>query len=97
MTYGARLVSLEPDRSGRPGDIVLGYESLAGSRPIPKAILAPSVGRYGNRIAHAGFTLDGKEYHLPANDGTNTFMANQSFDKLVWHGRAIPNGVELTL
>ena len=31
MTYGARLVSLEvPDRSGKTGDIVLGYESLAG-------------------------------------------------------------------
>ena len=73
MTYGARLVSLEvPDRSGKVADIVLGYESLAGYLPIPRAISASIVGRYGNRIAHASFTLDGKRYHLPANDGTNT-------------------------
>ena len=38
MTYGARLVSLEvPDRSGKPGDIVLGYESLAGYTADPKS------------------------------------------------------------
>ncbi len=40
MTYGARLVSLEvPDRSGKPGDIVLGYESLAGLHCRPQELL----------------------------------------------------------
>jgi aldose 1-epimerase len=99
MTYGARLVSLEvPDRSGKPGDIVLGYESLAGYTADPKSYFGSIVGRYGNRIAHASFTLDGKEHHLPANDGTNTLHGGiKGFDKLVWHGREIPNGVELTL
>jgi aldose 1-epimerase len=99
MTYGARLVSLEvPDRSGKPGDIVLGYESLAGYTADPKSYFGSIVGRYGNRIAHASFTLDGKVYHLPANDGTNTLHGGiKGFDKLVWHGREIPNGVELTL
>ena len=47
MTYGARLVSLEvPDRSGRPGDIVLGYESLAGYTADPKSYFGAIVGRY---------------------------------------------------
>jgi hypothetical protein len=46
MTYGARLVSLEvPDRSGRPGDIVLGYESLAGYTADPKSYFGSIVGR----------------------------------------------------
>lgn len=30
------------------------------------------VGRVANRIGGAHFTLDGKTYHLPANDGNNT-------------------------
>src|SRR6202522_2105007 len=73
MTYGARLVSLEvPDRSGKVADIVLGYESLAGYTADPKSYFGAIVGRYGNRIAHATFTLDGKRYDLPANVGVNT-------------------------
>src|SRR6202012_393663 len=70
MTYGARLVSLEvPDRSGKTADVVLGYESLASYTADPKSYFGAIVGRYGNRIAHATFALDGKRYHLPVNDG----------------------------
>ena len=99
MTYGARLVSLEvPDRSGKTTDIVLGYEALAGYTADPKSYFGSIVGRYGNRIAHASFSLDGKRYQLPANDGTNCLHGGiKGFDKLVWQGHEIPNGVELTL
>ena len=99
MTYGARLVSLEvPDRNGKVADIVLGYESLAGYTADPKSYFGSIVGRYGNRIAHATFTLDGKRYQLPANDGVNTLHGGiKGFDKLLWQGKEIPHGVELTL
>jgi aldose 1-epimerase len=99
MTYGARLVSLEvPDRSGKISDIVLGYESLDGYTADPKSYFGSIVGRYGTRIAHATFTLDGKRYDLPANDGVNTLHGGiKGFDKLVWKGQEIPHGVELTL
>ena len=99
MTYGARLVSLEiPDRSGKIADIVLGYESLDGYTADPKSYFGSIVGRYGNRIAHATFSLDGKRYDLPANDGVNTLHGGiKGFDKLVWQGQEIPHGVELTL
>jgi aldose 1-epimerase len=99
MTYGARLVSLEvPDRSGKISDIVLGYESLDGYTADPKSYFGSIVGRYGNRIAHATFTLDGKRYDLPANDGVNTLHGGiKGFDKLVWTGQEILHGVELTL
>jgi aldose 1-epimerase len=99
MTYGARLVSLEvPDRKGKVADIVLGYESLAGYTADPKSYFGSIVGRYGNRIAHATFSLDGKRYQLPANDGVNTLHGGiKGFDKLVWQGHEIPQGVELTL
>jgi len=99
MTYGARLVSLEvPDRGGKTADIVLGYESLAPYTKDPKSYFGAIVGRYGNRIDHATFSLDGKRYQLPANDGVNTLHGGTTgFDKLLWQGREIPNGVELTL
>jgi aldose 1-epimerase len=99
MTYGARVVSLEvPDRSGKTADIVLGYDSFAPYTADPKSYFGSIVGRYGNRIAHATFTLDGKRYDLPANDGPNCLHGGtKGFDKLLWQGHEIPNGVELTL
>jgi aldose 1-epimerase len=56
------------------------------------------IGRYGNRIGHAQFTLDGKVYHLPANDGANTLHGgDKGFDKVVWTPRQLPDGgLELT-
>ncbi len=92
MTYGARLVSLEvPDRTGKIADIVLGYESLDGYTADPKSYFGSIVGRYGNRIAHATFILDGKRYDLPANDGANTLHGGIiGFDKLCGRGRKFP-------
>ena len=60
LDYGGIIVSLKtPDRTGKTADIVLGFDDLAGyvkSSPYFGAI----VGRYGNRIANAKFTLDGQ-------------------------------------
>ena len=83
--YGGILVSLiVPDKNGKPGDIVLGFDSLAGylrTTPYFGAI----VGRYANRIGKARFSLNGKEYTLAANDGTNTLHGGlKAFDKVVW-------------
>jgi aldose 1-epimerase len=99
MTYGARLVSLEvPDRNGKVADIVLGYDTFAGYAGDPKTYFGAVVGRYGNRIANAAFTLDGKHYQLPANDGTNSLHGGTvGFDKLLWTPKEIPGGVEMTL
>jgi aldose 1-epimerase len=85
MTYGAILVSLEvPDRTGGLADITLGYDSLGGyleATPYFGAV----VGRYGNRIAKAKFTLDGAEYSLAANNGDNHLHGGlKGFDKVVW-------------
>lgn len=85
MTYGAIIVSLKvPDRAGQLGDVVLGYDSLAGyvkSSPYFGAI----VGRYGNRIAKGKFTLDGADYTLAVNNGPNALHGGLTgFDKVVW-------------
>ena len=55
------------------------------------------IGRYANRIANAEFKLEGKEYHVPANDGKNSLHGGpHGFNNQVWKGKEIPNGVELT-
>jgi len=83
--YGGIVVALVvPDRANKPGDVVLGYDSLSSylkATPYFGAI----VGRYGNRIGRARFTLDGKEYTLNANDGVNSLHGGRrGFDKVVW-------------
>ena len=87
MTYGARLVSLEvPDRSGKVADIVLGYESLAGYTADPKSYFGSIVGRYGNRIAHATFTLDGKATTFPPTTAP-TPCTGESKASTSWYGK----------
>ena len=96
-TYGGAVVSLTaPDRNGKWADVVLGMDSLAGYRSQSN-FFGALIGRYGNRIGHAQFTLDGKTYHLPKNDGDNTLHGGpQGFDKKVWVAKTVPGGLELT-
>jgi aldose 1-epimerase len=85
MTYGGIIVSLRvPDRKGQLDDVALGYDKLDGylsKNPYFGAI----IGRYGNRIANAKFSLDGREYTLAKNDGPNSLHGGtKGFDKVVW-------------
>jgi aldose 1-epimerase len=85
MNFGGVVVSLKvPDRNGKLGDVVLGYDNLAGylkESPYFGAI----VGRYANRIAKGKFTLDGVEYTLATNNGPNALHGGlRGFDKVVW-------------
>jgi aldose 1-epimerase len=83
--YGGILVSLLiPDKSNKPGDVVLGYDSLS-SYLKATSYFGAIVGRYGNRIGKGRFTLEGKEYALNVNDGHNTLHGGlKGFDKVVW-------------
>jgi len=90
MTYGGVIVSLKvPDRKGQLGDVVLGFENLEGYSPkVP--YFGALIGRYGNRIGNAKFTLDGKEYTLAKNDGPNSLHGGiRGFDKVVWQGEPL--------
>ena len=101
MSYGGIILSIKvPDRTGAFDDVVLGYDSLAGylrSSPYFGAI----VGRYGNRIAHGRFAIDGETYRLDTNNGPNALHGGlRGFDKVVWRAEAIQHdstvGVLLT-
>ncbi|MFZ0962663.1 MAG: aldose epimerase family protein [Terriglobia bacterium] len=98
MTYGGIIVSLKtPDKAGHEADVVLGYDSLAGY--LGKCyFFGALIGRYGNRIGHAKFTLDGKEYTLAKNDGPNTLHGGvKGFDKVVWQGQSFQKSGEVGL
>jgi aldose 1-epimerase len=88
--YGGTVVSIRvPDRSGKFADVVLGFDNFNGylsNTPFFGVV----VGRYGNRIAKARFTLDGHEYHLAANDDGNTLHGGlRGFDKKIWKARDV--------
>jgi aldose 1-epimerase len=99
-TYGGAVVSLKvPDRDGQLGDVVLGYDSVDGY-VNDKSYFGAIIGRYGNRIGHAQFTLDGKTYTLAKNNGENTLHGGiKGFNKAVWTAKEIPakNGQALEL
>jgi aldose 1-epimerase len=101
MTYGGIVTSLKvADKTGALGDVVLGFDNLNDyikSSPYFGAL----VGRYGNRIANGKFTLDGKSYTLPQNNGSNCLHGGlKGFDKAVWDvvaARATDNEATLEL
>lgn len=98
--YGGIVVSLTvPDKAGNLGDIVLGFSAVADyvkNSPYYGCI----VGRYGNRIGKAKFSLDGQEYTLAANNGENSLHGGvKGFDKVIWAAKEVKTdnavGVEL--
>ena len=101
ITYGAIINWLRTaDRQGRFEDVVLGFDNLEGylkDSPYFGAI----VGRFANRIAKGRFSLGGRTYQLPVNNGPNSLHGGtRGFDKVVWKATAFENdtagGVILT-
>ena len=83
--FGGIVVSLKtPDRKGQLADIVLGYDDVKGYEG-DTAFFGALIGRYGNRIAKGQFTLNGKTYQIPLNDGPNALHGGpNAFNKKVW-------------
>ena len=88
--YGGTITSWTTvDKSGKSSSIVLGFDSLAGYLAKPPYFGA-TIGRYGNRIGDAQFTLDGNTYKLAANNGKNHLHGGlKGFDKVVWDAEQI--------
>ncbi|MEW2252246.1 aldose epimerase family protein [Streptomyces sp. NPDC006975] len=98
LSYGGIVQSVEvPDRQGRTGAVVLGFEELEGYLAHPEPYLGALVGRYANRIAGARFTLDGRTCALPANNGPNALHGGErGFDKRVWDVEPVAHGLRLS-
>jgi aldose 1-epimerase len=98
--YGCIITELwVPDRAGKMGDVVFGYENLADYvKKTP--YFGATVGRVGNRIANAKFDLDGKTYQLAANNKPHHLHGgNKGWDKVVWEAEPVetPHGPSLKL
>ena len=92
---GAGIVSINvPDKDGKLGDVVIGYrrpESYFGDGPCA----GKCPGRYANRIAKGKFSLGGKVYDLPVNNGPNHLHGGpDGFQNQVWESRKSRGGVE---
>jgi len=86
INYGGTITKLTtPDKNGKFGDVVLGYDSLSGYLQRGNPYFGALIGRYGNRIGKATFTLDGQTYNMDKNDGSNSLHGgNKGYDKVVW-------------
>lgn len=87
ITYGGIITNwTAPDKNGNYNDIVLGFDSIEKYQMPGVPFFGALIGRYGNRIAKAKFSLDGTEYTLAANDGQNHLHGGtKGFDKVVWN------------
>ncbi|NML66570.1 galactose mutarotase [Hymenobacter sp. RP-2-7] len=104
-TYGGTLTSLlVPDKTGKLGDVILGFDNVSGylspafrkSNPYFGAL----IGRYGNRIAKGKFTIDGKSYQVGINNNGNSLHGGKlGFDQKVWTAKpgTSADGQTLTL
>ena len=90
ISYGAAIRTLRvPDRNGKVEDVTLGFDDLDGyrSKHGKNPYFGASVGRVGNRIANATFTLDGETIELAKNNGPNGLHGGlRGLDKVVWNG-----------
>jgi len=96
--YGGTVMSLAvADARGNFADVVLGHDKVEDY--LDKSpYFGCLIGRYGNRIAKARFTLDGKQYKLAANDGENSLHGGiKSFDKVVWSAQPVESALGAAL
>lgn len=97
--WGGRLVSvMVPDKNGKMTDVVLGYDNIDQYVAYPDNNYGGLIGRYGNRIANAKFTLDGTEYNLPQNNNGHCLHGGpKGYHAVVWDAKQIDNQtLELT-
>ncbi|MBQ7848583.1 MAG: galactose mutarotase [Clostridia bacterium] len=85
IDFGAIITSIiVPDKNGKLDDVTLGFDTFDRYEG-DHAFMGDIVGRYGNRIARAKFTLDGVEYQLAVNDGENHLHGGASgFNQKMW-------------
>jgi len=87
--YGARIVSIiVPDKNGISTDVVLGFNSIDEYFAADEIYHGATIGRYGNRISHGRFTLNGTAYTIEPNNGRNALHGGKNgFHHQIWDRR----------
>jgi aldose 1-epimerase len=86
INYGGTVTKIiTKDKEGKFGDVILGFDSIAGYTQKGNPFFGALIGRYGNRIAKGHFTLDGATYTLAQNNnGQSLHGGLKGFDKVMW-------------
>lgn len=91
--YGALLVSVDArDRGGKIGRVTLSYETL--EEALAGGVYGSVIGRFANRIAGGGFTIDGTRFNLESVDpksGVHIHGGKTGFHRQWWKGTALPD------
>jgi len=84
--YGGRLIGLwVADKNGKQTDVVVGMNSAKGFKTSTEPYFGATIGIVGNRIAKGKFTLEGKQYQIPLNNGKNALHGGiKGFQDVVW-------------
>jgi aldose 1-epimerase len=98
ISYGASIQSvITPDRDGHLDDVALAYPTMDLYLSQPQYFGA-TVGRVANRIAKGRFTIDGKAYQTPVNNGVNSLHGGtKGFDKVVWDVVSAKGGAQASV
>ena len=92
--FGGFVVSIRvPDKDGVLQDVVLGYDNINEYQNY-SVFYGTFVGRVGNRLKDAEFTIDGVTYQLSKNDGVNHLHGD--FDKIFYDVTEGENSVTLS-
>ena len=85
LDFGGIITSIcVPDRNGKLGDVKLGFDDV-NVYATPCGYIGALIGRVGNRIGGARFSLDGQEYVLAQNDkGNNLHGGPEGFNLRMW-------------
>ena len=84
-TLGAKITKLiVPNDKGEKKDVVLGFNT-AEEWQQKETYFNAICGRVANRIKDGKFSLDGKNYQLPINNGTNSLHGGvEGFNAKLW-------------
>lgn len=88
--YGAKIIRLMvPDKNSKFDDVVLSFDTL--EEVMEKEIYFGAIcGRFANRIKDGKFSIDGVEYTLPINNGTNSLHGGiHGFNEKVWTVKSV--------
>nr|XP_022915597.1 aldose 1-epimerase-like [Onthophagus taurus] len=98
IAYGSTITSIQiPDKNGVFGDIVMGFDDMAGYRNSLNPYFGATVGRVANRVGYARFFIGDQQYQISANYN-NTHQLHggfKGFDKVVWE--SFKNGDEVVM
>lgn len=84
--YGGAIVAImAKDKDGKYANVIHGHDSIKCLLESNDPYRSTIIGRFGNRIAGGKYTLGGKEYQLPINDGPNSLHGGiKGYNAKVW-------------